>query len=49
MKTKEIIKKDVDFVKFMRNTRDKISSEIQNRNFEELKKYFEQRLLKLKR
>ena len=47
MKTKEKIKKDFDAVKFMRDTRDKISSEIKNMNFEELKKYFEQRRLKL--
>lgn len=47
MKTKEIIKKDFDAVKFMRNTRDKISSETQNMNFEQLKKYFEERRLKL--
>ena len=47
MKTKEKIKKDFDAVKFMRETRDKISSEIQDMNFEELKKYFEQRRLKL--
>ena len=47
MKTKEIVKKDFDAVKFMRDTRDKISLEIQNMNFEELKKYYEQRRLKL--
>jgi len=47
MKTKEIVKKEFDAVKFMRDTRDKISFEIQNMNFEELKKYFEQRRLKL--
>ena len=46
MKTKEIIKKDFDAVKFMRNTRDKISLETQNMNFEQLKKYFEERRLK---
>lgn len=45
----KIVKKDFDAVKFMRETRDKISSEIQNMNFEELKKYFEQRRLKLKK
>jgi hypothetical protein len=43
MKTKQTIKKDFDAVKFMRDTRDKISLEIQNMNFEELKKYYEQR------
>ena len=47
MKTKEIIKKDFDAVKFMSNTRDKISLEIQNMNFEELKKYYADRRLKL--
>ena len=47
MKTKEIIKKDFDAVKFMRETRDKISLETQNMNFEQLKKYFEERRLKL--
>ena len=47
MKTKEKTKKDFDAVKFMRDTRDKISSEVQNMNYEELKKYFEQRRLKL--
>ena len=46
MKTKESIKKEFDAVKFMRDTRDKISLETQNMNFEELKKYFEQRRLK---
>ncbi len=47
MKTKIIIKKDFDAVKFMRDTRDKISLETQNMNFEQLKKYFEERRLKL--
>ena len=47
MKTKEISKKEFDAVKFMRETRDKISLEIQNMNFEELKKYYEERRLKL--
>ena len=47
MKTKEPLKKDFDAVKFMRDTRDKISLEIQNMNFEEVKKYYEQRRLKL--
>jgi predicted nucleotide-binding protein (sugar kinase/HSP70/actin superfamily) len=47
MKTKAIAKKEFDAVKFMRETRDKISLEIQNMNFEELKKYYEQRRLKL--
>lgn len=47
MKTKEVAKKEFDAVKFMRETRDKISLDIQNMNFEELKKYYEQRRLKL--
>ena len=49
MKTKEKnTKKTFDAVKFMRETRDKISLEIQNMNFEELKKYYSERRLKLK-
>jgi len=47
MKTKEFVKKEFDAVKFMRDTRDKINLEIQNMNFEELKKYYEKRRLKL--
>ena len=47
MKTKEIAKNDFEAVKFMRDTRDKISLEIQNINFEELKKYYAERRLKL--
>ena len=47
MKTKEITKKEFDAVKFMRDTRDKISLEIQNMNFEQLKKYYADRRLKL--
>jgi hypothetical protein len=47
MKTKEILKKDFDAVKFMRDTREKISLETQNMNFEQLKKYFEERCLKI--
>ena len=46
MKTKEIVKKDFDAVKFMRETRDKISLEVQNMNFEELQKYYADRRLK---
>ena len=46
MKTKETVKKEFDAVKFMRETRDKISLEIQNMNFEELKKYYAERRLK---
>lgn len=47
MKTKETVKKDFDAVKFMRDTRDKINLEIQDMNFEELKKYYAERRLKL--
>jgi hypothetical protein len=47
MKTKETIKKDFDAVKFMRETRDKISLEIQNMDFEKLKKYYAERRFKL--
>ena len=47
MKTKNKTEKDFDAVKFMRETRDKISIETMNMNFEELKKYFELRRLKL--
>ncbi len=47
MKTKEIIKKDFDAVKFMRITRDKITAETKKMTFAELKKYFEQRRLRL--
>lgn len=47
MKTNEAVIRDFDAVKFMRDTRDKISLEIQHMNFEELKKYYEQRRMKL--
>ena len=47
MKTKAITKKEFDAVKFMRDTRDEISLEIQDMDFEELKKYYQQRRLKL--
>ena len=47
MTTKKIVKKEFDAVKFMRDTRDKISLEIQNINFERLKKYYAERRLKL--
>jgi hypothetical protein len=49
MKIKQTIKKEFDAVKFMRETRDKISLEVQNMNFEELKKYYEQRRINLKK
>ena len=47
MTTKKIVKKEFDAVKFMRVTRDKVSLEIQNMNFEGLKKYYAERRLKL--
>ena len=47
MTTKKIVKKEFDAVKFMRVTRDKVSLEIQNMNFEGLKKYYTERRLKL--
>ncbi len=49
MKTKEVTNKEFDAVKFMRETRDKISAETQNMNFEELKKYFEERRSKFEK
>jgi hypothetical protein len=45
-KEKEIIK-DFKAVKFMREVRDKISNEIKDMNFEQIKRYFEERKLKL--
>ena len=42
MKTKK--EKDFDAVKMMRDIRDKISKETMNMNFEELKKYMNERL-----
>ncbi len=38
--------KDFKAVKFMREVRDKISIDIKDMNFEEIKKYFEERKLK---
>lgn len=46
-KIKKNIIENFDAVKFMRDVRDKISIEIQDMNFEELKKYFENRRLNL--
>jgi hypothetical protein len=46
MKTKDKSKKDFDAVKFMRETREKISLETQNMNFEQLKKYYAERRAK---
>lgn len=47
MKNKDKIIKDFKAVKFMREVRDKISNDIKDMNFEQLKKYFEDRKLKL--
>ena len=47
METKNQNQKDFDAVKFMRQVRDVISKETEGMNFEQLKKYFEQRRLKL--
>jgi hypothetical protein len=40
MATKTTIKKDFDAVAFMRMQRDKISKDIANMDFEEIKEYF---------
>jgi len=47
MKNKEKIIKDFKAVNFMREVRDKISIEIKDMSFEQLKRYFEERKLKL--
>jgi hypothetical protein len=47
MKNKEKIIKDFKAVKFMREVRDRISLDIVDMDFEEIKKYFEERKLKL--
>ena len=43
----ETIIKDFKAVKFMRDVRDKISADIKDMNFEQIKNYFEQRKIKL--
>ncbi len=43
MKNNENIIKDFKAVKFMREVRDKISIDIKDMTFEEIKKYFEER------
>jgi hypothetical protein len=45
--TKEKAIKGFKAVSFMREVRDQISNEIKDMNFEELKKYYEERRLKL--
>ena len=48
MKNKETtVIKDFQAVQFMRKVRDEISMEIKDMSFAELKKYFEERRLKL--
>jgi hypothetical protein len=47
METKKEKQKEFDAVKFMRQVRDSISKETEGMNFEQLKKYFEQRRLRL--
>jgi hypothetical protein len=47
MKTKEKTIKGFKAVSFMREVRDQISVEIKDMNFAELKKYYEERRLKL--
>ena len=47
MKTKEKVIKGFKAVDFMREIRDQISNEIKDMNFEQLKKYYEERRLKL--
>ena len=48
MENKEtIVIKDFKAVQFMRKVRDEISLEIKDMNFTELKKYFEERRIKL--
>ncbi len=46
-KTKEKAIKGFKVVKFMREVRDQISIEIKDMNFDELKKYYEERRVKL--
>ena len=43
MKNSENIIKDFKAVKFMREVRDRISNDIKDMTFEEIKKYFEER------
>jgi hypothetical protein len=47
MKNKNKIIKDFKAVNFMREVRDKINHDIKDMNFEQLKKYFEDRKVKL--
>jgi hypothetical protein len=47
MKNKNKIIKDFKAVKFVREVRDKISNDVKDMNFEQLKEYFEDRKLKV--
>jgi hypothetical protein len=47
MKNKNKIIKDFKTVKFVREVRDKISNDVKDMNFEQLKEYFEERKLKV--
>lgn len=47
MKTKQKIIKDFKAVKYMREVRDKISIDIKDMNYEEIKIYLQKRKLKL--
>jgi hypothetical protein len=46
MKNKNKIIKGFKAVKFVREVRDKISNDLKNMNFEQLKEYFKERKLK---
>ncbi|HQG38523.1 MAG TPA: hypothetical protein PLK15_05285 [Chitinophagales bacterium] len=45
--TKNVVIKDFKAVKYMREVRDKISEDIKDMSFEQIKKYFEERKVKL--
>ena len=47
MKNKDKIIKDFKAVKFMRDVRNKINKDVKDMNCEQLKKYFEERKLKV--
>lgn len=45
--TKNVVIKDFKAVKYMREVRDKISEDIKDMSFEQIKKYFEERKINL--
>jgi hypothetical protein len=47
MKNKNKIIKDFKAVKFVREVREKISNDVKDMNFEQLKEYFEEQKLKV--